>query len=72
MDSWWQLVPLGKSECLSKSIQMQISIKPKILSKVFLHFWNLHQIPNIYKKNEPHSWFISEVIEGKMRGYLNA
>ena len=49
-----------------------ISLKLKIFCQVFLHFWSVIQILNIYKKDEPHSWFISQVIECKMCGYVHA
>ena len=35
IDSRWQVFSLGKSECLTKSIQMIFSLKPKIYSEVF-------------------------------------
>ena len=37
-----------------------------------LHFWNVHEISTIFKKKyEYHSESISEIIDAKMRGYLN-
>ena len=38
----------------------------------FLHFWNLHQIFNVLKKNEPHRSSISGVIASERCAYLNA
>ena len=63
---------LRKNECLLISIQMQFFSKPKKFSWFFLRLWHVNQISNIYKKDEPHSWFISEVVDSKKRGYLNA
>ena len=52
---------------------MQFSSKAKLFFNFFLHFWNVHHILDILKKkDEPHSCFISEVIDCKNRGYLNA
>ena len=37
-----------------------------------LHFWNVHEIYTIFKKKyEYHSESISEIIDAKIRGYLN-
>ena len=35
-------------------------------------FWNLHDILNILKTDEPHSFSICEIIGPKRRSYLNA
>ena len=51
---------------------MQLSQKAKNFCAFLLHFWNLHQVLNILKKNEPHSSSISGVIDSERRAYLNA
>ena len=51
---------------------MQLSQKAKKFCAFLLHFWNLHQVLNILKKNEPHSSSISGVIDSERRAYLNA
>ena len=73
MGSRWQVPSLSKNGCIQKPIKMQFSLKPKIFSQAFLHFWNLHQILKILKKEGgSHSRFISEIIDCKKLGYLNA
>ena len=37
---------------LTQPIQMQLSEKEKNLSPFFLHFWNLHEILNIFQKKK--------------------
>ena len=36
---------------LLRPIQMQLCMKQKVFLNFLLHFWNLHQIFNILKKN---------------------
>ena len=60
-------------ENLPKQIQMQESKKPKtkILNSL-LHILNLYKIfEDFGKKDEPHSWCISEIIDSEKRDYLN-
>ena len=38
----------------------------------FLHFWNLHEVCNVVKKNEPHRSYTSEVVDSKTSACLNA
>ena len=41
----------------------------KLFLEFFLHFRNLHEILNIFKKKDDlHSWFISEITHSKRRG----
>ena len=73
MDTRWQVFSLGKSECLSKSIQMKFSRKPKIFSHFFSPFLiSTSSFQHFEKKDESHSWFVSEIIDCKERGYLNS
>ena len=37
-----------------------------------LHFWNVHEIYSIFKKQDEYpSLFFSEIIDAEKRGYLN-
>ena len=73
MHSRWQVFFLGKSECLTKSIEMIFSQKPKIFSQIFCWFMrSTSKFGHCLKKDEPHRWFIFEAIDYKKRGYLNA
>ena len=52
---------------------MQLSPNQKLFSQFFLHFRNLQKILQYFKKeNEPHSLFVSEIIDCKKPGYLSA
>ena len=72
MDPGWQVFSLGKSERLTQPIQMQLYWKLKIFPELFSKFlkftWNFKHFE---EKDEPHSWFISEVVDCKKRLYLN-
>ena len=68
-----QVFSLVKTECLTQPIKRKLLPKPKVLSQLFLYFWNLHQILKIWRnKDKPHSWCFSESIDCKMCGCLNA
>ena len=57
---------------LTEPIQMQVSPKKKLFLDFFLHFLNLVQILNIFKKkHDSHSWCISEIMDSKKHGYIN-
>ena len=44
---------LRKSKNLPQPLQLQLSKKPKVFSKLLLRFWNLHQLSNILRKGWP-------------------
>ena len=44
--------PLRDRNNLTQPIQMQLFEKEKNLSPFFLHFWNLHEILNIFQKKK--------------------
>ena len=50
-----------------QTIQIHLSQKLKIFSEFFLHFSNLHWISNIFKKDDPHSYCISEITDHERR-----
>ena len=78
MDSWWQVFSVGKSECLTQPNQMQLYQKLEFLIfEIFAQFFSTvlkftSNFEHFEKNVESHSWFISEVIDSKTRGYLNA
>ena len=50
-----------------------ISTNSKNFLTIFSEFQNLHKIGNtLKKKDEPQRLFVSEIIDSKKRGYLNA
>ena len=52
---------------------MLLSQNQKHFLNFFLHFWNLPKIWNTLNKiDEPRKLFVSEIIDCKNRGYLNA
>ena len=52
-----------------EQIQMQLPKKQKKFLNSLIHFWNLHQILNIFVKIEdPHSLYISQIRECKKSG----
>ena len=67
------------------SLSVKVSIKRKKFKRnylinlkhfldILLRYSDLHNISNIWKKkkkDEPHTWCISEIIHGKKRGYFN-
>ena len=73
MDSRWRVFSLGKSECLAQPIQMQLYQKIEIFYQFLSKFLkSTSSFEHFEKKDEPHRWFISEVIDCKERGYVNA
>ena len=52
---------LANSENLRQPIQMQLSKKQNIFSKILPLFWILHQILNCLKKADPHSFCIFQI-----------
>ena len=73
MDSRWQVFSLGKSDCLTQPVQMQLYQKIKISYQFLAKFLKAtSNFEHFEKKGEPHRWFISEVIDCKKRGYINA
>ena len=50
-----------------QTIQMHLSQKQKIFLNFFLHFSNLLQFTNIFKKDDPHSLCISEITDHEKR-----
>ena len=43
----------------------------KLFLEFLLHFWNVHEISSIFKKKEEYpNLIISEISDGKRRGYL--
>ena len=72
MDSWWQVFSLHKSECLKQPIQMQLYPKLEIFSRFFSKFVKSKtNFEHFEKIDEPHSWFILEIIDCKKCGLLN-
>ena len=60
------ILSLGKSVFLTQLIQMQLSRKLKISSRFFSKFAKSTSHFELFgKKDEPHSWFISAVIDCK-------
>ena len=54
---------------LTQPIWMQVSQIQTIFSKLFLDFWNLVQILNIFnEKDDSHSWGIAEITESEKQG----
>ena len=51
-----------------QTIQMHLSQKQKFFLNFFVHFLNINQILNIFKKDEPHSLCISEITNLERRG----
>ena len=73
MDSRWQVFSLGKSECLTQPIWIQLYPKLEIISQFFSKFLKpTSHFEDFEQKDEPHSWFFPEIIDCKKRGYLNA
>ena len=60
MDSGRQVFSLGKSECLTQSIEVQLCPNPIIVSQFFPKF--LKSTSNFEKKYEFHSWFFSKIV----------
>ena len=73
MDSWSQVFSPAKSKCLTLPIQMQLSPKLKIFFSDFSNFLkSTSNFEHFRKRDEPHSWSTSEIIDCKKRGYLKA
>ena len=51
---------------------MQLSKKQIVFQNCFLHFWNVEKILNSSKKknkkNDPHSWRVSEITDSENHG----
>ena len=46
--------------------------KERLFLDFLLHFWNVHEISSIFKKKDEYpNLIISEISDGKRRGYLN-
>ena len=55
-----------------QQIPRELSKKLKCFLNFLLYFWNLNLILNIgKKKDERHSFCISQVIDGEKGGYVN-
>ena len=69
----WQAFSLCKSECLMQLIQMELSPNRKIFSEFFSGLpdsaWNWEYFE---KKDESQTLFVSDIIDYKKWGYLNA
>ena len=64
---------LSKSEYLTQPIQMQLSLNQKMFSEFFSSFPQSTYILKYFeKKDDPQRLFLSQFIESKMWGYLNA
>ena len=60
-------------ETFAQSVQTPLSWKQKLFSGFLLRFRNLHEMEkNFKKKGESSSLRISEIIDSKSGGYLNA
>ena len=56
-----------------QEVQTPLSLKQKPFLEFLLRFWNLYEMENIFlKKAESSSLSISEIIDSKRGGYLNA
>ena len=64
---------LSKSEYLTQPIQMQLSLNQKMFSEFFSSFpQSTYNLKYFEKKDDPQRLFLSQFIESKMWGYLNA
>ena len=73
MDSPWQVFSLGKSECLTHPIKVLLSANFKVFSQLCPSFpKSASNFEHFGKKDMPNTWSISEFMDWKRRGYLNA
>ena len=69
----WQVSSIGKSECLTQAIAMQLYPKFESISTFFSKYLkSTSNFQDFEKRDEPHSWFFDQIIDCKKRGYLNA
>ena len=72
MDPRWQVFSLGKSECLTQPIKMQLYLKLEIISQFFCKFLkSTSNFEDFEKRDELRSWFFPEIKDCKKRDYLN-
>ena len=63
---------LYKEESTPQPIEMQISKNTKTFSELFaVYLKSTYIYENFGKKDEPHNWYISEMIDSERRGYLS-
>ena len=61
--------PVQDSENLSSRIQMELYLKPTIFSNLFVSFLEFTSNSKYFgKKDDPHTYFISEIKECEKRG----
>ena len=61
--------PVQECENLSSPIQMQFSLKPKTFSDFFISFLeSTSNFKHFEKKDDRHTYFISEITECEKRG----
>ena len=66
MDSGWEALSLGKTECW---VQMKLYPKPNTFSEVLSKFLkSTTNFQKTKKNNAAHKWLISEIIDCKKRG----
>ena len=53
-------------------IQSKLPKKENLFSEFYLTFWYLHEIYNVFNKNERHRSILSGVIDFERWSYLNA
>ena len=59
-------------DSLTQPIQMQLSRKQKTFSEFFCAFWKSNlNFEHFQKKDDSHSWGISETTDSEIHGYIN-
>ena len=64
MDSQWQVFSVGKNECLTQPMKVQLSRKLKVCSEFCAPFLKyMSNFEYFEKKDETHSWFFHQIID---------
>ena len=64
MDSHWQVFSVGKNECLTQPMKVQLSRKLKVCSEFCAPFLKyMSNFEYFEKKDETHSWFFHQIID---------